>query len=82
MIPLDRRRPVTTQLRMVECITHISEPHMNLRRNEANDLCSYSEDGILRGHLDKPFGLDALNGSLYNISGSVRYAHSRPFTKD
>ncbi|KAI9775007.1 MAG: hypothetical protein M1839_001607 [Geoglossum umbratile] len=29
----------------------------------------YHEDGKLKGHLDKPWGLDELNGSTYGISG-------------
>jgi hypothetical protein len=31
----------------------------------------YHEDGVLKGHLDKPWGIDQLNASDYNISGSV-----------
>ncbi|OCL07402.1 hypothetical protein AOQ84DRAFT_389548 [Glonium stellatum] len=30
----------------------------------------YHEDGILKGHLDKPWGLDQLEDKVYNISGS------------
>lgn len=30
----------------------------------------YHEDGVLKGHLDKPWGIDQLNASDYNISGS------------
>lgn len=33
--------------------------------------CRYHEDSVLKGHLDKPWGLDQLNASDYNISGSV-----------
>ena len=33
--------------------------------------CRYHEDGVLKGHLDKPWGVDQLNASDYNISGSV-----------
>ena len=33
--------------------------------------CRYQEDGVLKGHLDKPWGVDQLNASDYNISGSV-----------
>ncbi|OCL00563.1 uncharacterized protein K441DRAFT_104822 [Cenococcum geophilum 1.58] len=31
----------------------------------------YHEDSVLKGHLDKPWGLDQLNASDYNIAGSV-----------
>ena len=34
-------------------------------------LYRYSEDGVLLGHLDMPWGLDTLNGSDYAITGSV-----------
>ncbi len=33
----------------------------------------YTEDGVLRGHLDKPWGLDYLNGTTYGITGSVSH---------
>jgi hypothetical protein len=39
--------------------------------NRPSNVYRYSEDGILRGHLDKPWGLDQLSYAPYNISGSV-----------
>ncbi|OCK74569.1 hypothetical protein K432DRAFT_447221 [Lepidopterella palustris CBS 459.81] len=40
----------------------------------------YHEDGVLRGHIDKPWGLDNLNGSLYNITGTdITKASARAF---
>jgi hypothetical protein len=34
-------------------------------------LYRYVEDGVLQGHLDKPWGLDALGGPHYSITPSV-----------
>jgi hypothetical protein len=31
----------------------------------------YQEDGVLKGHLDKPWGFDYLNGATYGITGKV-----------
>jgi hypothetical protein len=32
----------------------------------------YSENGVLKGHLDTPWGLDVLNTTPYSISAAVR----------
>jgi hypothetical protein len=62
-----------TRLRMVESTIHISKyDSLNHEESQLMRLGSYSEDGVLSGHLDMPFGLDELNSSQYNISGSVR----------
>ncbi|OCK73645.1 hypothetical protein K432DRAFT_430486 [Lepidopterella palustris CBS 459.81] len=43
-------------------------------------LYFYHEDGILRGHLDKPWGLDFLNGNVYGITAAdITKASARAF---
>jgi hypothetical protein len=73
MIHQDLSKPDITRPRMAESTIHISKcDQLVHEESQLTQLRSYSEDGILSGHLDMPFGLNQLNNSLYGINGSVR----------
>jgi hypothetical protein len=65
---------------MAECIISTSMYQFNYLATDTDFSHRYDEDGILRGHLDKPWGLDELNGTHYGINGSdITKASARAF---
>ena len=73
MILQDLSKPDISRPRMAGSIILTSKcDQLVHEKSQLTKWTSYSEDGILKGHLDKPFGLDQLNSSQYGINGSVR----------
>jgi len=44
-------------------------------------LYRYVEDGVLEGHLDKPWALDYLNSTSYGITGNVSFLSVHNFVR-